>query len=175
MCCAGRGTGSSLAARLSCMVVGTCRIALGLSCGCGRPLVPHRRYRRESPMTASTHSAVGATEWLRGGKSRGARGGRSGSLQAPRHLRGAAAIAQQGEEGLAINAFYASRDGLALSLIELKRFTPENLPAYHMIPDRFSHQERPCRRLRATDRSITSGSKKSNDGFRPQRAVHPAR
>jgi acyl-coenzyme A synthetase/AMP-(fatty) acid ligase len=52
----------------------------------------------------------------------------------------AAAIAQEGEEGLAINAFYASLDGLALSVIELKRFCSENLPAY-MIPDRFSHRE----------------------------------
>jgi acyl-coenzyme A synthetase/AMP-(fatty) acid ligase len=54
-------------------------------------------------------------------------------------IREAAAIAQAKEDGLAINAFYASRDGTPLSLIELKRFCSENLPAY-MIPDRFSHQ-----------------------------------
>jgi amino acid adenylation domain-containing protein len=50
----------------------------------------------------------------------------------------AAAIAQSGEDGVSIKAFYTARDGLALSLIELKRFCADNLPGY-MIPDRFSH------------------------------------
>jgi amino acid adenylation domain-containing protein len=54
-------------------------------------------------------------------------------------IREAAAVALAKEDGLAISAFYASRDGAPLSLIELKRFCSENLPAY-MIPDRFSHQ-----------------------------------
>ncbi len=51
----------------------------------------------------------------------------------------AATTATSDESGVSIKAFYASRDGRALSLIELKRFCAENLPAY-MIPDRFSHQ-----------------------------------
>jgi acyl-coenzyme A synthetase/AMP-(fatty) acid ligase len=52
----------------------------------------------------------------------------------------AAAIANSEEGGVSIKVFYTSREGVALSLIELKRFCAENLPAY-MIPDRFSHQQ----------------------------------
>ena len=51
----------------------------------------------------------------------------------------AAAIALSDEQGVSIKVFYVSRDGAALSLIALKRFCADNLPAY-MIPDRFSHQ-----------------------------------
>lgn len=50
-----------------------------------------------------------------------------------------AAIARSEESGVSIKVFYASRDGHALSLIELKRFCAHNLPAY-MAPDWFSHQ-----------------------------------
>ncbi|TIX74279.1 MAG: amino acid adenylation domain-containing protein, partial [Mesorhizobium sp.] len=51
-----------------------------------------------------------------------------------------AAIARSEESGVSIKVFYASRDGHALSLIELKRFCAHNLPAY-MAPDWFSHQQ----------------------------------
>jgi acyl-coenzyme A synthetase/AMP-(fatty) acid ligase len=50
-----------------------------------------------------------------------------------------AAIARSEEAGVSIKVFYASRDGHALSLIELKRFCAHNLPAF-MAPDWFSHQ-----------------------------------
>ncbi|WP_192177686.1 amino acid adenylation domain-containing protein [Mesorhizobium amorphae] len=50
-----------------------------------------------------------------------------------------AAIARSEESGVSIKVFYASRDGHALSLIELKRFCAHNLPAF-MAPDWFSHQ-----------------------------------
>jgi amino acid adenylation domain-containing protein len=50
-----------------------------------------------------------------------------------------AAIARSEESGVSITVFYASRDGHALSLIELKRFCAHNLPAY-MAPDWFLHQ-----------------------------------
>jgi amino acid adenylation domain-containing protein len=53
----------------------------------------------------------------------------------------AASIALSDDKGVLIKAFYGTRDGTALSIIELKRFCSENLPLY-MIPDRFSHQER---------------------------------
>ncbi|TIW17000.1 MAG: long-chain fatty acid--CoA ligase [Mesorhizobium sp.] len=51
-----------------------------------------------------------------------------------------AAIARSEESGVSIKVFYASRDGHALSLIELKRFCAHNLPAY-MAPDWFSHRQ----------------------------------
>jgi acyl-coenzyme A synthetase/AMP-(fatty) acid ligase len=50
-----------------------------------------------------------------------------------------AAVARSEQRGICIKAFYASRDGHALSLIELKWFCAHNLPAY-MAPDWFSHQ-----------------------------------
>jgi len=51
----------------------------------------------------------------------------------------AAAIADAGEEGVTIKAFYSTRAGDPLSMIQLKKFCADNLPNY-MIPDRFSFQ-----------------------------------
>ena len=51
----------------------------------------------------------------------------------------AATIAFGDEDGVKIKAFYATRHGGKLSLIEMKKFCAENLPGY-MVPDLFSYQ-----------------------------------
>lgn len=51
----------------------------------------------------------------------------------------AASIALSNEDGVTIKAFYSTRHGDGLSLIELRKFCSGRLPIY-MIPDRFSHQ-----------------------------------
>ena len=53
----------------------------------------------------------------------------------------AAAVALSDDSGVTIKAFYSTCSGAPLSMIELKKFSAQNLPSY-MIPDRFSHQER---------------------------------
>ncbi|MFQ5534962.1 MAG: AMP-binding protein, partial [Sphingomonadales bacterium] len=51
-----------------------------------------------------------------------------------------ASIAQSGPDGVVIKAFYSTRNGDTLSLIQLKQFCSRTLPLY-MIPDCFSHQQ----------------------------------
>ena len=55
-------------------------------------------------------------------------------------IKEAAVLAFPDDEGVPIKAFTSTRDGLKLSIIELKKFCSENLPLY-MVPDGFCFLE----------------------------------
>jgi amino acid adenylation domain-containing protein len=55
-------------------------------------------------------------------------------------IKEAAVLAFPDDDGIPITAFISTRDGLKLSIIELKRFCSENLPLY-MVPDVFRCME----------------------------------